>query len=126
MCPIVQSCSTLCGPMDCSPPGSSAHGIFQVRILESLPFPPPGDLPNPGIKPTFLTLPADSLPLCHLGSPYLKIRFPAKLASQLRPNVCGYSPAIRSSSSLFFFFFLAKTHLLYSRRLLLLIPILIL
>ena len=29
-----QSCPTLCGPMDCSPPGSSAHGIFQARILE--------------------------------------------------------------------------------------------
>ena len=29
-----QSCPTLCNPMDCSPPGSSAHGIFQARILE--------------------------------------------------------------------------------------------
>ena len=25
---------TLCDPMDCSPPGSSAHGIFQARVLE--------------------------------------------------------------------------------------------
>ena len=29
-----QSCLTLCNPMDCSSPGSSVHGIFQVRILE--------------------------------------------------------------------------------------------
>ena len=29
-----QSCPTLCNPMDCSPPGSSVHGIFQTRILE--------------------------------------------------------------------------------------------
>ena len=29
----VQSCPTLCGPMDCSPLGSSAYGIFQARIL---------------------------------------------------------------------------------------------
>ena len=29
-----QSCPSLCNPMDCSPPGSSAHGIFQARILE--------------------------------------------------------------------------------------------
>ena len=29
-----QSCPTLCGPMDCSPPGSSVHGILQARILE--------------------------------------------------------------------------------------------
>ena len=28
-----QSCPTLCDPMDCSPPGSSVHGIFQARIL---------------------------------------------------------------------------------------------
>ena len=31
---VAQSCSTLCGPMDCSPPGSSVHGIFQARVLE--------------------------------------------------------------------------------------------
>ena len=29
-----QSCLTLCDPMDCSPSGSSVHGIFQARILE--------------------------------------------------------------------------------------------
>ena len=32
-CPT-QSCSTLCDPKDCSPPGTSAHGILQIRILE--------------------------------------------------------------------------------------------
>ena len=31
---VTQSCPTLCDPMDCSPPGSSIHGIFQARILE--------------------------------------------------------------------------------------------
>ena len=31
---IAQSCLTLCNPMNCSPPGSSAHGIFQTRILK--------------------------------------------------------------------------------------------
>ena len=31
----LQSCPTLCDPMDCSPPGSSVHGIFQARTLES-------------------------------------------------------------------------------------------
>ena len=31
---VAQSCLTLCNPMDCSPPGSSVHGIFQARILE--------------------------------------------------------------------------------------------
>ena len=30
----LRSCPTLCDPMDCSPPGSSVHGIFQARTLE--------------------------------------------------------------------------------------------
>ena len=30
----LQSCPTLCDPMDCSLPGSSVHGIFQARVLE--------------------------------------------------------------------------------------------
>ena len=36
----LQSCPTLCNPMDCSPPGSCIHGILQVRILEwvAIPF----------------------------------------------------------------------------------------
>ena len=54
----LQSCPTLCDPMDCSPPGSSVHGILQPRILEWLPFPSPGDLPNPGIAPLSPTCPA--------------------------------------------------------------------
>jgi len=45
--------------MDCSPPGSSVHGILQARIYWSgLPWPPPGDLPDPGIKSMSLTTPA--------------------------------------------------------------------
>ena len=44
----VQSCPTLCDPMDLS--GSSVHGIFLAGILEWVPFPSLGDLPNPGIK----------------------------------------------------------------------------
>ena len=31
---VAQSCPTLCDSMDCSPPGSSVHGILQARILE--------------------------------------------------------------------------------------------
>ena len=32
---VTQSCPTLRDPMDCSPPGSSVHGIFQARVLEA-------------------------------------------------------------------------------------------
>ena len=31
---VAQSCPTLSDPMDCGPPGSSVHGIFQARVLE--------------------------------------------------------------------------------------------
>ena len=48
---------TLCDPMDCSLLGSSVHKILQARILEWVAT-PPGNLPNPGIKPTYLTSPA--------------------------------------------------------------------
>ena len=53
-----QSCLTLCNPMGCSPSGSSEHGILQERTVVALPCPPPGDLPNPQIKPTSLMYPA--------------------------------------------------------------------
>ena len=55
---MAQSCPTPCDPMDCSPPGSSFPGIPQARILSGLPFPTPGDLGNPGIKPACLAAPA--------------------------------------------------------------------
>ena len=48
--------------MVCSPPGSSVHGILQARILDGFPFPSPGDLPAPGMKPGSPALQADSLP----------------------------------------------------------------
>ena len=31
---LLQLCPTLCDPIDCSPPGSSVHGVLQARILE--------------------------------------------------------------------------------------------
>ena len=36
---VAQSCLTLCDPIDCSPPGSSVHGILQARILERIAIP---------------------------------------------------------------------------------------
>ena len=53
--------SSLCDPMDCSPPGSSVHGILQARILEWVVIPFSRGLPNPGIGPGSPALQADSL-----------------------------------------------------------------
>ena len=51
MCLVAQACPTLCDLMDCSPPGSSVHGIFQARILQWVAISYLGDLPFPGIEP---------------------------------------------------------------------------
>ena len=50
--------------MDYSLPGSSVHEIFPVfqEYWSGLPFPSPGDLPDPGITPGYPALQADSLP----------------------------------------------------------------
>ena len=55
---LLQSCLTLCDPMDYSPPGSSVHGILQTKIIEWVVCPPPGNLPNPGIESASLMSPA--------------------------------------------------------------------
>ena len=52
---VTQSCLTLCDLMDCSPPGSSVHEIFQARTLEwewiAISF--SRGFPDPGIKLVF-------------------------------------------------------------------------
>ena len=55
-------CDSL-NPMDCSPPGSSVHGILQARTLEwvAISF-SRGSFPHPGIEPRSIVLLADSLP----------------------------------------------------------------
>ena len=42
MLKLLQSCATLCDPMDCNPLGSSVHGILQARILEWVAMPSSG------------------------------------------------------------------------------------
>ena len=69
LCLVSQTCLTLCNPMDCSPPGSSTRQEY----WSGLPFPFPGGLSNPGIKPGSLASQADSLPLSHQGSPNLSL-----------------------------------------------------
>ena len=56
-CLVAKSCSALCDPMDCSPPGSSM-GFPRQECWSVLPFPPPEDLPDPGIKPMSPVSPA--------------------------------------------------------------------
>ena len=59
----LQSCPTLCDPIDGIPLGSSVPGILQQEYWSGLPFPSPGDLPDPRVEPGSPTLQTDSLPL---------------------------------------------------------------
>ena len=53
--------SNSCDLMGCSPPGSSVYGALQAEQWSGLPFPSPGDLPDPGTEPRSPALQADSL-----------------------------------------------------------------
>ena len=70
-----QSCLTLCDSMHCSPPNFSVHGIFQTRILEwvAMPSSKGSSRTRDWICISCVSCSgrqADSLPLCHLGSPF--------------------------------------------------------
>ena len=65
----LQSCLTLCDPMDCRPPGSSVYGILQARILEWVVISSSRGSSRPRDQTLHhLHWQADSLPLGHLGS----------------------------------------------------------
>ena len=75
-CMCAQSCLTLCDSVDCSPPGSSVHGILQARILDwvAMSCSRGSSWPRDRTRASFAFLhwQADSLPLhCHPGSPFM-------------------------------------------------------
>ena len=57
VCSVTQLCLSLCKPMDCSPPGSSVHGIFQTRILEWVAISYSRESSPIGTEPTSLVFP---------------------------------------------------------------------
>ena len=99
----LRSCLTLCKPMDCSPPGSSVHGIHQARMAGvGLSCHSAGDLLHSRTEPVSPKSPplqANSLLLSHLGSPtYTLILFIIillrlfELWSLRAPSVVSYVP----------------------------------
>ena len=61
---VAQSCPTLSNPMGCiARQAPLSMGLSRQEYWNELPNPPPGDLPNPGIKPVSPALQVDSLPL---------------------------------------------------------------
>ena len=80
---VAQSCPTLCDPVDCSPPGSPLSMEFsRQEYWSTLPFPSPGNLPNPGIKP------ASYLPLALPGNPIQVISESESEVAQFCPTLC--------------------------------------
>jgi len=72
---VAQSCPTLCDPMDCSLPAPPSMEFSRQEYWSWLPFPSPGDLPNPGIEPGSPALQAEALPSEPPGMPLKKIFF---------------------------------------------------
>ena len=61
MCEVTQLCPTLCNTLDCSPSGSSVHGVLQARILEWVVM--------PSSRGSSIPWPVGSLPLAPPGKP---------------------------------------------------------
>ena len=70
---VAQSCPTLCDPVDCSPQAPPSMGFSRQEYWSGLPFPSPGDLPDPGIERRSPALQADALTSEPPGKPYDKI-----------------------------------------------------
>ena len=66
---VTWSCPTLCDPKDCSPPGSSVHGILQARILEWVAISSSKGSSQPRDRNCVSCLQAASLPLSQQGRP---------------------------------------------------------
>ena len=71
---VAQLCLILCDPMDCSSPGSSAHGILQTRVLEWVAITFSGDLPDKGWNPALLHCRQILYHLRHQGNPRFLIK----------------------------------------------------
>ena len=68
---VTQSCPTLCEPMDSSlPQAPPSMGFSGQEYWSGLPFPTPGNLPNPGIKPTSPALAGRLFTTVPPGKPY--------------------------------------------------------
>ena len=79
MCVLSRFSPTLCNPMVCSPPGSSVHGILQVRILERVAMPSSRGLSNSGVEP-----------MSHMSPPVLPLAPPVKPQMYVRIYIYMY------------------------------------
>ena len=69
-CYVAQSCTTLVTPWTVTSQALLSMGFPRQKYWSGLPFPPPGDLPNPGTEPKSPTLQADTLASEPLGKTF--------------------------------------------------------
>ena len=81
--------------MDCSSPSSSVQGLSRQEYWSGLPFSPPGDLLNPGIKPVSLMSPALACGFFTTSAtweaPFPSTLIPLKIEQEDRVKLCRYS-----------------------------------
>ena len=92
-CLVSKLCTTLYDPMDCShgvplSPCSSVYGVLPGKKsgVCKKSFPPPGDLPDPGIQPASPAWQVASWLLSHQGSPIWSLRY-SKIHGEVRINL---------------------------------------
>ena len=95
---LIQSCLTLCDPMDCSPPDSSVHGILQAGIPDLVAMPSSrGSSLTQELKPGLLCLlhwQAGSLPLAPPGKPHIHVNAYHNIATVIVSNSSTKSPKL--------------------------------
>ena len=72
---VAQSCPTLCDPRTIACQAPLSKEFSRQECWSELPFPSPGDLPDPGIEPGYPAWQADSLPSESPGKPITRITF---------------------------------------------------
>ena len=99
VCSVAKSCSTLCYPMDCSPPGSSVHGILQARISEwvVISFSRESSWPRDWTCVSCIGRWV-LLPLSHQGSPEILYARKKEPETSHRPEILQHIPLKRSES----------------------------
>ena len=71
---VAKSCPTLATPWTVARQAPLSMGFSRQEYWSGLPFPSPGDLPDPGIEPRSPALQADSLPAEPAGKPYILLK----------------------------------------------------
>ena len=104
-----QSCPTLCDTMDCNPQSPPSMGFSRQEYLW-LPFPSPGDLPDPGTEPGSLVLQADAFPSEPQRKPSVSTEADGKcLCCSVVGNALGECQFVVDSSNRFSFFSTSDT-----------------